>query len=144
MISRKEVRVPKNLWWHTNPSYVSFKMPRDLDATLEVSWASLVAQVVKKKNKKPTCQCRRHKKCGFNPWVRKILPGQFHGQRSLAGYSPWVRNESDMTERLTQTHTLLQKLSYVCFQHYFTHIISTLAASGSYTLIENTNYLRDF
>ena len=42
-------------------------------------------------------QCRRP---GFNPWVRKIpwrrkwqpipvfLPGEFHGQRSLAGYSP--------------------------------------------------------
>ena len=22
--------------------------------------------------KGPTCQCRRHKTCGFNPWVRKI------------------------------------------------------------------------
>ena len=22
--------------------------------------------------KKPTCQCRRHKRCGFDPWVRKI------------------------------------------------------------------------
>ena len=25
-------------------------------------------------------------------------PGEFHGQRSLAGYSPWGCNESDMTE----------------------------------------------
>ena len=44
------------------------------------------------------CQCRRH---GLDPWVRKIpwkrkwqpttvfLPGKFHVQRSLAGYSPW-------------------------------------------------------
>ena len=43
-------------------------------------------------------QCRRP---GFDPWVRKIpwmrawqpapvfLPGEFHGQRSLVGYSPW-------------------------------------------------------
>ena len=23
--------------------------------------------------KNPTCQCRRHKTCGFDPWVRKIL-----------------------------------------------------------------------
>ena len=48
----------------------------------------------------PTCQCRRHKRHGFDPWVRKIpwkracqpipvfLPGESHGQRSLAGYSP--------------------------------------------------------
>ena len=26
-----------------------------------------------------------------------ILPGESHGQRSLAGYSPWDRKESDMT-----------------------------------------------
>ena len=31
-----------------------------------------------------TWECRP----GFNPWVRKI-PGEFHGQSSLAGYSPW-------------------------------------------------------
>ena len=24
--------------------------------------------------------------------------GEFHGQRSLAGYSPWDRKKSDMTE----------------------------------------------
>ena len=27
------------------------------------------------------------------------LPGGSHGQRSLAGYSPWGRKESDVTER---------------------------------------------
>ena len=26
------------------------------------------------------------------------LPGEFHGQRNLAGYSPWGLKESDMTE----------------------------------------------
>ena len=30
-----------------------------------------------------------------------LLPGEFHGQRCLAGYSPWGPTESDMTERLT-------------------------------------------
>ena len=33
-----------------------------------------------------------------------FLPGKFHGQRGLAGYSPRGRKESDMTERLTHTH----------------------------------------
>ena len=59
--------------------------------------------------KDPTCQCRRRKRLGFNPWVGKIpwrrkwqptpvcLPGESHGQRSLAGYSPWGRKESDTT-----------------------------------------------
>ena len=27
-----------------------------------------------------------------------FLPGKFHGQKSLVGYSPWGRKESDMTE----------------------------------------------
>ena len=30
-----------------------------------------------------------------------IVPGEFHGQRSLAGYSPWSCKVSDMTGRLT-------------------------------------------
>ena len=28
-----------------------------------------------------------------------LLPGKFHGLRSLGGYSPWGRKESDTTER---------------------------------------------
>ena len=46
------------------------------------------------------------------PWRRKwqpspvfffpvFLPGEFHGQRSLRGYSPWSCKESDTTELLT-------------------------------------------
>ena len=46
----------------------------------------------------------------FYPWVRKFpwrrewlptsvfLPGEFHRQGNLAGYSPWGRRESDTTE----------------------------------------------
>ena len=39
-----------------------------------------------------------------DPWRREwlpttvFLPGKFHGQKSLAGYSPWDCKESDMTE----------------------------------------------
>ena len=29
-----------------------------------------------------------------------LLPGKSHGRRSLVGFSPWGREESDMTERL--------------------------------------------
>ena len=48
-----------------------------------------------------------------NPWVRKVpwrrrwqptpifLPGEFHGQRSLMGYSPWV---SKNQTRLNHVH----------------------------------------
>ena len=59
----------------------------------------------------------------FDPWVGKIpwrreclptpvfLPGEFHGQRSLAGYSLRGGKESDTTEQLTHTHTMGGRLS---------------------------------
>ena len=45
---------------------------------------------------------------GKIPWRRKwqptpvFLPGKSHGQRSLAGYSPWTLKESDTTEKLRE------------------------------------------
>ena len=33
-----------------------------------------------------------------NP-LQYSLPGKFHGQRSLAGYSPWSHKESDTSEQ---------------------------------------------
>ena len=35
--------------------------------------------------------------------LSSILPGEFHGQRSLEGYSPWSLKELDKTEQLTHT-----------------------------------------
>ena len=58
------------------------------------------------------CQCRRHKRGRFSPWVGKIpwrkawqptpvfLLRISHGQRRLASYSPWGHKESDTIERL--------------------------------------------
>ena len=40
-----------------------------------------------------------------NP-LQYFLPGELHGQRSLASYSPWGHKELDMTERLTLSHSL--------------------------------------
>ena len=37
-----------------------------------------------------------------------FLPGEFHGQRSLAGYSSWGHKESDTTEQLsTALHNVI-------------------------------------
>ena len=39
-------------------------------------------------------------------WVQSLelapvfLPGKFHGQRRLLGYSPWGHRESDMTDHI--------------------------------------------
>ena len=67
--------------------------------------------------KNPPANDHRPKSRGFDPWVEKLswkrkwhptpvfLPGKSHGHRSLAGYSPWGREESDTTEQLS-THKL--------------------------------------
>ena len=89
--------------------------------------------------KESACQCRRRKRCGFDPWVGKIpwsrkwqptpefLPGKFHGQRSLVGCSPWGCKESYTTDRLS-THTEIKswKLAFLfaCFINYSAEYLS--------------------
>ena len=53
------------------------------------------------KGEESSCQCRRGRRCGFYPLIRKIpwrrkwqpspvfLPGKSHGQRTRVGYSLW-------------------------------------------------------
>ena len=45
-----------------------------------------------------------------------FLPGEFHGQWSLEGYSPWSHKESDMTEWLSHSYSLWleRKLTFSC------------------------------
>ena len=54
-------------------------------------------------------------KSTYITWRRKwqptpvLLPGKFHGQRSLVGHGPWGRKESDTTEWLhSLTHITLK------------------------------------
>ena len=80
--------------------------------------------------KESTCQCRRCKIHGFNPWVGKVfwrrkwqpipvfLPGKSHGQRSLAGYSPWGCKESDMTEQLSSSNMLSETTHFLFFAKF--------------------------
>ena len=41
-----------------------------------------------------------------NAPIPVFLPGEFHGRRSLVGYSLWGGKESNMTERLTLSLTM--------------------------------------
>ena len=92
-------------------------------------------------------------KCGkprFDPWIGKIswrrrwqptpvlLPGKFHEWRSLVGYSPWGRKESDTTMQLHFTFTLgfptyskspTNELSGCRLSKMWTHIPSTSGMS---------------
>ena len=71
-------------------------------------WASLVAQTVKNL---PEVQETWIQSWGWEDPLEKgmathsvFLPGKFHGQRRLVGYSPWGGKESDMTDCLTLSH----------------------------------------
>ena len=67
--------------------------------------------------KESACQCRRRRRHGFDPWVRKIswrrkwqptsvfLPGKSHGQRSLACCSPRVAKSQTWMSMHTQQYT---------------------------------------
>ena len=62
-------------------------------------------------------QFRRHRRCGFDPWVGKtpwkrkwkrppvFLPGKSYGQGSLEGCSSWGCKESDLATEHTHMHT---------------------------------------
>ena len=78
--------------------------PYRLLPSKDLAGASLVAQKVKNL---PTTQ----ETClGFSSWIVKIpwrrawqptpvfLPGKFHGQRILVGYSPWGHKELDTSK----------------------------------------------
>ena len=88
--------------------------------------------------KESTCQCRRHR---FHPWVGKIplrrkwqstpvlLPGKFHGQKSLVGYSPWCHKELDTTEWLHFFTTRAKKpLKKIVNTHTHTHTLWGVSA----------------
>ena len=97
---------------------------------LSNSWDSLVAQMVKR--------LPATRETGFNLWVGKIpwrrkwqstpvlMPGKFHGWRSLMGYSPWGHKESDTTERLHFTNS--------CYQVKFTNNFSICLITSQWDL----------
>ena len=72
--------------------------------------------------KNPLDNARDTKRPGFDPWARKtrwrrewlpspvVLPGKFHGQRSLVGYSTWGQKQLDLTK-----HTHIRTCSDVKF-----------------------------
>ena len=71
-----------------------------------------------------------------NPWRRKwqptpvFLPGKSHGQRSLAGYSPWGCKESDTAE-----HEHRQAYRGNIFTNVCDNVVSNSPFPGSMTLL---------
>ena len=112
----------------------SFPTPEDL-GFLDFSTFQVVLVV-----KNPPANYKRH---SFKPWVGQIswrrnwqptpvfLPGESHGQRSLAGYSPQGRKESDMTKYACTTTGIKLEFVFCCFDRAVTtskpcHDVQTL------------------
>ena len=85
---------------------------------------------------------------GKIPWRRKrqptplFLPGEFHGQKGLAGYSPWGHKELDTTEWLTYflilaivNNAVMSTDVHISFQ------ISIFIFLGKYSGVELLDYL---
>ena len=75
--------------------------------------ASLVAQTIKRL---PAVRETRVRSLGWEDPLEKemqptpiLLPGKFHGLRSLVGYSPWCHEESDTTVQL-HFHQFLERI----------------------------------
>ena len=87
-------------------------------------------------------------------WRRKwqltpvFLPGASHGQRSLAGYSPWGHKESDMTEQLhSLTHTVERELCVLQHEIHNKEVFPGPLAATLIPLAQSTenkmNYMPD-
>ena len=103
-----------------NFDFLFFKVP--LSPYRLLKWLS---------GKESTCQCRRCRRCSFNPRGRKVpwrrkwlptpvfLPGEFRGPSSLVGCSPWgrrrVRQQNDWTRAAIQQIIINSKV--LCTQH---------------------------
>ena len=93
-----------------------------------VSWTYLVLITLcyglpkRRSGKESACQGRRHKKRGFDPWVRNPLQysclGKSHGERRLAGYSPWgCKEQHDLVTKYT--HSFCQVLRLLLLRSRF-------------------------
>ena len=78
------------------------------------------------RGKESASQCRRYRRQVFDLWVGKIprrkkwqptpvsLPGESHGQRNLADYSPWGHRELGTTEQLKVKVKVIQLCPTLC------------------------------
>ena len=101
--------------------------------------------------KESTCQYRRCKRHWFYPWVRKVpwrrkwqpvpvfLPGKFHRQWSLEGYSPWGRIEFDTTKLLSAY--ILQEYFLILFKAFSNQKnMNTIVLNSKYGKEDETSH----
>ena len=88
-------------------------------------------------SKEPGCQCRRHKRCEFDPWVQKIpwrsawqptpvfMPEESCGPRSLVGYGSQCHKGLDVKKQLSshactiELHLILNRIITIPAQNLY-------------------------
>ena len=83
--------------------------------------------------REPTCQCRRHKRCGFDPWVGKI-PWRRAWQPTpvvLPEESPWTEESGELQSRASHS------VGHDCrdWAHMRTRLCMTVCICLSHTCI---------
>ena len=115
------VNIPfQNILWLLVASILDFSFEgTSFKGIWSTGGASQVVLVVKN----PSVKAGNMRDVGSISWVRKIpcsrawkstpvfLPGESQGQRSLVGYSPWGRKESDTTEWIILCFIVYSKLT---------------------------------
>ena len=90
-----QVGIPQRLWWEDG--FPRGSAVKNLPAMQEPQ--------------KTGVQCMVGEICWRRAWQPTLvfLPGESHGQRSLAGYSPWDHKESDRTEATQRACTKMRR-----------------------------------
>ena len=97
----------------------------------------------------PACQCRRRKRHTFDPCVGKIpwkrkwqptlvfWPGKSHGQRTLAGYSPWgSQRVGHNWSNLACMHDWQITIIYINAKEYSNYCTITLISHASKVMLK--------
>ena len=62
--------------------------------------------------KESACQCRRHKRCGFDPWVRKIPCSRKWQPSPVAWKIPWTEEPGRLWSMATKNQSWLSDLAH--------------------------------
>ena len=118
-----------HVWLVATPGTAAYQAPPSMGffQARVLEWVPLPSPPYGASGKEPTCQCRRHKRHGYDPWVRKIpwrrkwqstpicLPGKSRGQWRLAAIVHGVTKSQIWLKQLsmhTPTEMLLNIIQF--------------------------------
>ena len=87
--------------------------------------------------KESACQCRRHKRCGFYPWVGKTpLQKEIATQSSILVWEiPWTEEPGGLVYRVTKSRTWLKQLNTAWVVGHKSYIENTSRPDKMFMLV---------